>query len=143
MDHSLRDGENAEATFKRAGKTKGQKWPGLTFDTPQDASEQLKDIAWWAACCSFEGNDAFTGKTTVGQSTCGWTLNGKFLLYDIVSVEPDLTVGRYRAVIGVDPSTNKTTGWEFDSLGTVGKYVVSDKGQDIVGTALSPKAGRF
>jgi len=137
------DGENAESTFKRAGKTKGQKWPGLTVETPQDASEQLKDIAWWAARCSFEGNDAFTGKTTVGQSTCDWTLNGKFLLYDIVSVEPDLTVGRYRAVIGVDPSTNKTTGWEFDALGTVGKYTVSDKGQDIVGMALSPKAGNL
>ena len=118
------------------------KWPGLTFDTPQDATEQLKDIGWWAANCTFEGNDAFTGKTSVGQSMCGWTLNGKFLLSDLVFVEPNLTVGRYRAIIGVDPSTNKTTGWEFDALGTVGKYIVSDKGQDIVGTALSPKAGR-
>ena len=137
------DGENAEATFKRAGKTKGQKWPGLTFDTPQDVSEQLKDMGWWAGNCTYEGGDAFTGKPIVGQSTCGWTLNGRFLLCDIVSVQPDLTVGRYRAVIGVDPSTNKTTGWEFESVGTVGKYIVSDKGQDIVGSALSPKAGKL
>ena len=88
-----------------------------------------------------EGSDAFTGKTVVGQSKCGWALNGNFLLDDVSTVDSDLVFTRYRAVIGVDPTTSKTTGWEFESTGAVGKYIVSDNGQEIVGKATSPEAG--
>jgi len=133
-------GDPLRAAFKRA-TPKRDLWPQPTSKMPEGVREQLKDIAWWTGGFSTEGSDAFTGKTSVGQSNCGWTLDGKFLLYDLAFVESDLTVGRYRAIIGVDPSTNKTTGWEFDSTGTVGKYTVSDKGQDIVGKAISPAAG--
>ena len=38
-------------------------------------------------------------------------------------------------------SVEEITGWEFDSTGCVGKYTVTDKGQDIKGEALSPEAG--
>jgi hypothetical protein len=68
-------------------------------------------------------------------------VNGNFLLYDIANVDSDLNVGQYRAVIGVDPLTKQVTGWEFDSTGAVGKYIVADKGQEIVGEATSPSAG--
>jgi hypothetical protein len=61
--------------------------------------------------------------------------------YDIASVDSDLKLTRYRAVMGIDPATGKTTGWEFESTGTVGKYTVSNKGQDVVGKATSPEAG--
>jgi hypothetical protein len=134
------DGEELDATFKRV-RQKKDLWPQPQLEMPEGVSEQLKEIDWWTGDFTTEGCDAFTGKTFVGQSNCGWTLDGKFLLYDIASVDDDLVVSRYRAVIGMDPATNKTTGWEFESTGTVGKYTVSDKGQDIVGKAMSPDAG--
>jgi hypothetical protein len=134
------DGEESTAIFKRTQHAKDL-WPERNSQTPDNLSEQLNDVAWWAGDCSLEGSDAFTGKTTVGQSTSGWVLDGKILLYDIASVDSDLQVSRYRAVVGVDPATGKTTGWEFESTGTVGKYTGSDKGQDIVGKATSPEAG--
>ena len=101
----------------------------------------MNEVAWWAGRYRFEGSNAFTGKTLVGQSKFGWILGGQFLLYDTARVDSDLETDSYRAVIGVDPATGKTTGWEFSSTGTVGKYAVSNKGQDIVGKAMSPDAG--
>ncbi len=134
------DGKKGSGVFKRT-KQKKAAWPQPTSKMPEGVDEPMKDLAWWAGACTTEGTDAFTGKTSVGQSRCGWTLGGKFLLYDLAFVESDLAAGRYRAIVGVDPSTNVPTGWEFDSAGTVGKYTVSDKGQDITGKAISPIAG--
>ena len=68
-------------------------------------------------------------------------MNGNFLMYDVSTVDNDLNIGQYRAVIGVDPLTKQVTGWEFESTGTVGKYIVTDTGQEIVGEATSSKAG--
>ena len=135
------DGQD-KAVFKRA-RQKADLWPEPQFDTPAGISEQLKDLDWWAGDSTIEGVDSFTGKTIVGQTKCGWVCDGKFLLEDTSTVDSDMVFGRYRAITGVDPATTKTTGWEFDSTGTVGRYTVSDKGQDIVGTATSSKAGRL
>jgi hypothetical protein len=134
------DGEKHEATFKRTRRKKDS-WPQPRLEMPEGVSEQLKDLEGWTGDFIMEGRDAFTGKTSVGQTTCGWILDGKFMLYDNASINDDLSVERYRAIVGVDPATDKTTGWEFDSLGTVGKYTVSNKGHDIVGKAMSLEAG--
>ena len=62
-------------------------------------------------------------------------------MYDNATVDSDLVVGRYRAIIGLDRDTGKITGWEFDSTASVGKYTVTEKGQKIEGKAVSPDAG--
>ena len=134
------DGEENQATFKRTRK-QADLWPEPQADMPETVSPQLQDVAWWAGDYTVEGRDAFTGKTAVGQSTCGWILDGRALLCDEASIANDLAANSYRAVLGVDPTTKKTTGWEFSSDGTVGKYTVSDKGQDIQGKAFSPESG--
>ena len=85
--------------------------------------------------------NAFTEKATTGYSKCGWVLDNHFLSFESASLDTDLELTRYRAVIGIDPATGKVTGWEFTSGGTVGRYTVSNKGQDIAGKAQSPDAG--
>jgi hypothetical protein len=115
--------------------------PQPITEMPAGVSEPMKELAWWVGQCTTEGTDAFTGKLAVGQSRCGWVMNGNFLRYDITAVDSDMNVGQYRAVIGVDPLTKQVTGWEFDSTGAVGKYIVTDKGQEIVGEATSSTAG--
>jgi hypothetical protein len=134
------EGNRTEAVLKRV-RPKKDLWPKPTWETPVGVSRQLEEIAWWAGNFTFSGTDAFTGDVNVGQTTCGWILDGKFLLYDNAVVDGDLGVSRYRAIVGIDPATGKTTGWEFDSTGTVGKYNVADKGQNIEGRATSPDAG--
>lgn len=134
------DGNRAEAVLKRV-RPKKDLWPERKLDAPDGLSQQLKEVAWWAGNFTSEGSDAFTGKANVGQSACGWILDGNFLLDDVASIDSDLKFSRYRAVVGVDPATGKTTGWEFESTGTVGKYTVSDKGQEFAGKATSPDAG--
>jgi hypothetical protein len=133
-------GNRSEAVLERV-RPKKDPWPEPTFDKPEGLSQQLEDIAWWTGSFTFSGTDAFTGGVNVGQTTCGWILDGKFLLYDNAAVDGDLEVSRYRAIVGIDPATGKTTGWEFDSTGTVGKYNVSSLGRDIAGKATSPDAG--
>ena len=137
---AIAGGEKSEGVFKRTQQSK-ELWPERQLDATGVTNGLLKDMAWWAGNFTTRGSDAFTGKTAVGQSTCGWILGGHFLQYDIASVDGDLRFTRYRAIIGVDPTTGKPTGWEFDDTGTVGKYTVSDKGQHIAGRAMSPDAG--
>lgn len=134
------DGEENNSVFKRVKHEKGL-WPERQHEAPEALSDQLSDISWWTGDYTVDGTDAFTKKASAGISTCGWVLDGKFVQYDIASVDSDLKLTRYRAIMGIDPATGKTTGWEFESTGTVGKYTVSNEGQDIVGKALSPEAG--
>lgn len=135
----LEQGE-VETVFTRISP-EGITWSEPSTEIPEGVSEPMKELAWWAGHCTMEGTDAFTGKLFVGQSKCRWAMNGNFLLYDVSTVDNDLKLGQYRALIGVDPLTNKVTGWEFESTGTVGKYIVTDTGQEIVGEATSPDAG--
>ncbi len=116
-------------------------WPERQHNAPDGLTEQLKGVTWWTGDYAFNGSDAFTKKASAGFSTCGWVLDGNFLQYDIASVDSDLKSTRYRAVMGIDPATGRTTGWEFESTGTVGKYTISNEGQDIAGKAMSPEAG--
>ena len=136
------DGEKSEAVFKRVPEEKPL-WPDRGLEAPEDLDEQLSDIAWWAGDFSMEGSDAFTRKTLVGHISSGWVLDGRFLQLDQASVDSDQEFHRYRAVLGIDPATGKTTGWEFDSSGAVGKFTVSEKGQNVLGQAASPEAGHL
>lgn len=136
-----KNGQDSELTLKNVGAEASVSCPARTPALSGDADQQLKEIAWWAGDCTMEGSDAFTGKSFVGQTKCGWILDGQFLLYDNATVDDDLGVTRYRAVVGVDPATDEITGWEFDSTASVGKYTVTDSGQDIKGQALSPDVG--
>lgn len=134
------DGQKREATIRRTPPKKDL-WPEWRLETPQGASDLMKEVGWWAAITTSTGNDPFSGQNGVGKCRCLWALGGKLLVSDGVSVRDDLKVASYRAIIGVDPVTNKVTGWEFDGAGTVGKYVVSKQGQDVQGKAVSPDAG--
>ena len=137
---AITGGDKTGAVFNRV-RPKKSEWPDPQYDTPIGLAGPLKDMAWWAGKYAANSVNAFTEKPTTGYSNCGWILNGKFLQFDSASLDSDLDLMRYRALIGVDPATGKLTGWEFNSAGTVGKYTVSNEGQDIVGKALSPDAG--
>jgi len=138
-----KDGQVGSISFKRLGTKETVSCPKPTAELPANADQKLKEIAWWVGDFTMTGTDASAGKPMAGRSRCGWTLDGRFLLYDNTTVDTHLAVGRYRAVIGLDPATGKVTGWEFDSRGGVGKYTVSNKGQDIEGKSVSPDAGVF
>ncbi|MHC4405002.1 MAG: hypothetical protein ACYTG0_35595 [Planctomycetota bacterium] len=129
---SYENGEENQGTFQRARRKKDA-WPRPQVGMPDGVGKQLREMEWWAGDSILEGSDPL-GNSFVGQSKCQWALDGKFLLYESASVDADLETSRYRAVVGVDPSTNQVTGWEFESIGFVGKYVVSDKGHDVKGS---------
>jgi hypothetical protein len=136
------DGESHKAVFQRT-RRKSSSWPELTFKMPEDVSDPLKELAWWVGEFAFSGTHATSGLAFNGRSNCRWILDGKYLLYQTASVDEELVPTSYRAIIGVDPETGKATGREFNAVGSIGQYVVTDKGQDIDGLGFIPNVGEF
>lgn len=132
----------SEAVFNRV-KPKKMKFPEQVFEATGDQPQALQDLAWLVGHFEYKGVDAFTEIPNLGFVKSGYTLNERFLQYDAVSVDAELEVSLYRAVLGIDPTTGKTTGWEFESSGTVGKYVMTDKGHLLKGQATSPNMGKL
>jgi hypothetical protein len=139
---AIAGGDTSEAVFRRV-RPKKMQWPTAEDEPGEEVAEQLRNIAWLAGDFEYHGTEGTTGKPSVGYATCGWVLDGKYLLYDSASLDNELQLNRYRAIIGVDPATGKTVGREFGSRGLVGKYNISNDGQDLAGEAVSPDDGEF
>ncbi len=139
---AIAGGDTSEAVFNRV-RPKKMQWPTSDDESGGEAAEQLAKHSWLAGNFEYNGTEGTTGKPSVGYATCGWVLDGKYLLYDSASLDNELQLNRYRAIIGVDPATGKTVGREFGSSGLVGKYNISDDGQDLAGKAVSSDKGEF
>ena len=110
---------------------------------PEGVSDPLKDLAWWVGEFAFSGTHATSQLAFNGRSNCRWILDGRCLLYQTATVDEELVPSSYRAIIGVEPGSGKVIGWEFDAAGSIGKYLVTDKGQGIDGRGFIPDVGEF
>lgn len=74
-----------------------------------------------------------TGEKYASVMAVDWIFGGKFLRLTESLVLENHHTANYMFILGTDTKTGQTTGWEFDSDGAVGKFVVAPDGKSLKG----------